>query len=135
MNVVCFTGRLTETPELKMTTTNKAVCSFRIAVQRPREKDVTDFFTCVAWNKDAEFVAHYFRKGQRIEVTGAMTTRQYQAKDNRKVTLYEVRCEKVDFGESKKEAESENIPPAAFTPNNDIDEFTELPTDDSDLPF
>ena len=135
MNVVCFTGRLTETPELKMTTTNKAVCSFRIAVPRPRKKDVTDFFTCVAWNKDAEFVAHYFRKGQRIEVTGSMTTRQYQAKDGRKGTLYEVECEKVDFGESKKEAEAENIPPATFAPNNDTDEFTELPTDDSDLPF
>ena len=135
MNVVVFTGRLTETPELKMTTTNKAVCSFRIAVQRPREKDVTDFFTCVAWNRDAEFVAHYFRKGQRIEVTGAMTTRQYQAKDGRKVTLYEVRCDTVNFGESKKEAEGENAPSTAFTSNDVTDNFTELPTDDSDLPF
>lgn len=135
MNYAGFTGRLTETPELKMTTTNKAVCIFRIAVPRPRKKDVTDFFTCVAWGKDAEFVAHYFRKGQRIEVTGVMTTRQYQAKDGRKTTIYELDCKTVEFGESKKEAEGEGTPPATFAPNNDIDEFAELPVDDSDLPF
>ena len=80
-------------------------------------------------------MAHYFRKGQRIEVIGSMTTRQYQAKDGRKVTLYEVECATVEFGESKREAEGEGTPPATFAPNNDADEFTELPADDSDLPF
>lgn len=135
MNFAGFTGRLTETPELKTTTDHKSVCTFRIAVPRPRKKDVTDFFTCVAWGKNAEFVAHYFRKGQRIEVTGTMTTRSYQTKDGRKATSYELECNTVEFGESKREAEGEGAPPATFAPNNETDDFTEMPDDDSDLPF
>ncbi len=133
MNVINLTGRMAETPELKMSTSNKAVCSFRIAVPRPRIKDTTDFFTCVAWENKAEFVSRYFRKGQRIEISGILTTRQYKTKDDKKHTLYEILCDTVDFGESKKESEVAGQQPLASA-SISTDDFTELSSDD-DLPF
>ena len=42
-NNITMTGRLTAAPELKMTPNNVAVCTFTLAVKRPRTKDVADF--------------------------------------------------------------------------------------------
>ena len=43
MNKTQFTGRLTADPELKQTQSGVSVCSFTLAVKRPRRKDTTDF--------------------------------------------------------------------------------------------
>ena len=39
MNKCIFMGRLGNTPELRYTKNNVAVCTFTIAVDRPRQKD------------------------------------------------------------------------------------------------
>jgi single-strand DNA-binding protein len=49
MNKAVFTGRLTSDPELKNTQSGVPVCSFILAVKRPRVKDKTDFINFVAW--------------------------------------------------------------------------------------
>jgi len=133
MNFAAFTGRLTHDPELKTATNGKPVCSFTIAVKRPHTSDTTDFFTCVAWERNAEFVAHYFKKGQRIEVSGSFTSRSYE-KNGEKRKAYELKCDFVAFGEDKKTSDNEDTTQTSI-PTGTPDEFTELPADDSDLPF
>lgn len=129
MNIVATSGRLVRDPEMRHTTSGKAVTSFCIAVDRPGTKDKADFIDCIAWDKKAEFVFRYFHKGQRIEVSGVLTTRTYEKNgDKRKAT--EVRCDQVFFGDSKKE--SENSEYSVPTTGND---FTEIPDSDEDLPF
>lgn len=131
MNIIAISGRLTRDPELKYTkASGKAVASFTLAVSRPGVKDTTDFLRCVAWDKKAEFVSRYFRQGQRMEVSGIITTRQYE-KDGSNRTVTEIRCDQVFFGDNKKaEAMDETEKPTAMP------EITEL-TDDDDgqLPF
>ena len=128
MNIVAESGRLTRDPELRHTQSGKAVTVFTIAVDRPGVKDKTDFIDCVAWEKKAEFVSRNFRKGQRIEVSGILTTRQYE-KDGQKRKATEIRCDQVFFGDSKK---IDSCPPTEPPESSD---FQEVDAGDEELPF
>ena len=105
MNVICLLGRLTADPEERVTTNGTAVTSFTVAVDRrytPQGQErQTDFINCVAWRQTAEFVAKYFRKGQRIALQGSLQARQYTDKDGNRRTAYEVVVDNVYFAESK----------------------------------
>lgn len=151
MNVVIMMGRLCADPELKYTTSNIPVCSFRIAVDRAYKtggERKTDFLNCTAWRSTAEFICKYFKKGQMIALEGSLETRQYVDKDGNNRTAYDIVASNVHFAESKREgsgggyaampAGSErynDAPPAAFsnTSNGDFEEITGV--DDEDLPF
>ena len=101
MNTVNITGRLAAQPELKTTSGGKSVCSFRLAVNRPRVKDKTDWIPCTAWNQSAEYLSKYAAKGNRIGVSGVLTSRDYEDKDGNKRTTYEVLTDSVEILESK----------------------------------
>ena len=146
MNVIAISGRLTRDPEMRFTDSQKAVCSFSVAVDRPGAKDTTDFIDCVAWEKKAEFVKRYFRRGSRIEVSGIITSRSYNAKDGSKRKSTEIRCDQVFFGDTKRESGTDsNVPtmaggysagqsaaaPATGAPSD----FAVMEDDDAQLPF
>lgn len=65
-NVVTMRGRLCADPDFRQTQNGKAVCSFRLAVERNQKAEngqkQADFISCVCWNQLAEFVSRYFRK-------------------------------------------------------------------------
>ena len=126
MNVVAISGNLTRDIELKHTPDGLPVCSFRVAVRRPNTKDKTDFINCVAWREKAEFLARYFKKGQRIEITGYITTRVWEDKNKGQHVAVEILCTDVSFGERKQNAEAQE--------ENEPAEFVGL-HDDEDLPF
>lgn len=135
MNTVAITGRLTAHPELKTTPQGTSVCTFDVAVRRPKSKEnITDFFTCVAWDSTAEFISRNFIKGQKIEIAGILTTRSWKDKNGNEHKAVEIRCDNVDFGESKKEQRSDNTFETSNNAqpdiNNDFEELT-----DEDLPF
>lgn len=127
MNVIAITGNITADPELKTTPNGISVCSFTVAVRRPNTKDKTDFINCVAWRACAEFISKYFRKGQRIEVDGCLTSRNWEDKNGNKRTSFEITVNNASFGESKK---SET---GAATEETTPEEFTDI--GDNDLPF
>lgn len=126
MNNINLIGRLTADVELKQTQNGVSVCQFTLAVDRPKVKDTTDFIPCVAWRNTAEFIARYFRKGNKIALTGVLTARKWQDKDGQNRTSYEVVADSVEFCESKNETKNDTAP---AQPN-----YEELKTDD-DLPF
>lgn len=128
MNIIAISGRLTRDPELRYTKSNKAVVSFTVATDRPGVKDKTDFIDCIAWEKKAEFVSRYFHKGQRIEVSGILTTRNYE-QDGAKRKATEIRCDQVFFGDSKKD--DAGHPTGTPEPGD----FQEMSGEDEDLPF
>ena len=77
MNSINLVGRLTADPELKTTQSGISVCTFSLAVNRPRVKDTTDFINCVAWRQSAEYLCNYGRKGNLVAVSGVLTSRKY----------------------------------------------------------
>ena len=74
LNKAILMGRLTRDPELRHTQSNMAVCSFSLAIDRGRKDQngerQTDFIDCVAWGRQAEFVAQWFTKGSMAIVVG-----------------------------------------------------------------
>ena len=71
MNLVAVIGNLASDPELRHTPAGRAVCTFRVAVSRPGGESA-DFFTVVAWEKQAEVCSEYLVKGRRVGVEGRL---------------------------------------------------------------
>lgn len=136
MNKVILSGRIASEIELKTTANDVSVCSFRLAVQR-RFKNAegnydADFISCVAWRSNADFISKYFKKGDPIELTGNIQTRNYE-KDGQRVYITEVVVDEAGFTQGKK---TEGTTEAAHTPPADTDGFSMMPDGiDDDLPF
>ena len=94
MNNIVLIGRITKDPELKYTNNGKGNTRFTLAVQR--NKDETDFINCVAWEKTAENIAEYFKKGSQIAVQGTIRTGSYE-KDGRTIYTTDIWVYKFDF--------------------------------------
>lgn len=144
-NKVILIGHMTADPELKQTTTGTPVCSFSIGVNRRADKDgnsETDFINIVAWNKTAEFVSRYFKKGKPILVCGRLQVRNYTDNKGNKRYVTEVVADEVAFVESKSEADSSaNEPqggtyvPEAYTNVGTTAPQFEAVSEEEDLPF
>ena len=139
MNSINLVGRLTADPELKQTKGGKSVCSFSLAVSRPRVKNTTDFIDCEVWNQSAEYLTSYGRKGNLVAVTGVLTSRKYDDKDGNHRTAFEVVCDLVSICESKDKGQGgTSTTPTAKPQNYGIVEpsaqFVDMSNDD-ELPF
>lgn len=134
LNKIIIMGRLTRNPELRHTQSGKSVANFAVAVDRDFEKNQTDFIEVVCWGNTADFVSSYFTKGRMAVVSGRLQIREWTDKDGSKRKQAEVVADNVYFGDSKREGDSNNVPPVNYgTPTGD--QFAELADDDGSLPF
>ena len=76
---VTLIGRLCADPVLRHTKSGKAVTTIRLAVNAP--DDETTFHSVVVWNRTAEVVCEYLRKGRLVEITGRPQTRTWTDSD------------------------------------------------------
>lgn len=145
MNSVQLVGRFTRDPDIRYTDGGLSVARFTLAVDRAYKKDNeqnnTDFISCVAFGKSAEFIEKYFYKGNRIGLNGRIQTGNYTNKDGVKVYTTDVVAEHVEFVESKASSnastggnpgqENGSLPDATGS-----DGFMSIPDDiDEELPF
>ena len=100
MNNVNIIGRIAYMPEVKQTSSGKTVCNFRIAVDAGKDKEAY-FFPVVAWNATAENIAKYFKKGDKIAISGLLTSRSYVGEDEQKHNVIEILANGFDFCSSK----------------------------------
>lgn len=123
MNIVILKGRLTKDVSLLFGQSGTPYTSFKVAVNRySKDKDLTDFILCTAFNKTAEFIAEYFRKGQEILIKGNVKVDSYE-KDGNKITRQCIIVENVEFVGSKKEDENSIKDNSEATVDNIDDEF------------
>ena len=79
MNYVSLLGRLTRDVEVTYTQSGKAYARFSLAVSRgTSNRDEVDFINCIAWEKRAETISQYFKKGSRILVQEVMKKMEKQ---------------------------------------------------------
>ncbi len=126
MNKAILIGRLTRDPELRYTSSNRAVCQFTIAIDRPFTNQASgqreaDFINVVAWDKTGENVGKYMTKGRLVAVEGRIQTRNYENNEGRKVYVTEVIASNVQFLESRNANNNSEIndmpePPMEKTP-------------------
>ena len=149
MNTVIIIGRTTSDIELKTTNSGKYVCSFTLAVPKNFKKDEANFIPVVFWEKQAEALSKYVKKGQQIAVMGELTSRQYE-QDGKTRTTYEVLGTQFTFCGAKQDGTTNPTPKAENgTQGNTEAPMTYIPdaympkaapafeeiSDDSDLPF
>lgn len=100
-NKVILIGNLVADPELKKTTNDVSVTSFRIAVSRrysrQGEQPQADFIDIVAWRQQAEFVTRFFNKGKPILVCGQLQTRTWTDNNGQKRYATEVVADEISF--------------------------------------
>ena len=105
MNKAILIGRLTRDPELRTTPTGRNVCQFSVAVSRnftnANGEREADFINCVVWDKQAENLVKYQKKGNQIAVEGRIQTRNYDDKDGKKVYVTEILASNISFLDSK----------------------------------
>ena len=115
-NHVNLIGRLVRDLELKYLPNGKAVGNFTIAVDRGYgDKKETDFIKCIAWEKTAENMANFTKKGSLVMVDGSIKTGSYD-KEGTKVYTTDIQVSRVVFLErtEKKTDEVEDIFDAPF---------------------
>lgn len=84
LNKVQLTGRLGADPEMRFTPQGSAVTTFRVASNRSwkttegEQKEDTEWFSIVAWNKLAEICNQYLTKGSRVYIEGRSQTRSWE---------------------------------------------------------
>lgn len=125
MNKALLIGRLTRDPELRSTSTGRNVCQFSIAVNRnftnANGEREADFINCVVWDKQAENLVKYQKKGNQIAVDGRIQTRNYEDKDGKRVYVTEILTNNISFLDSK----------GTNTSSNDFNSLPEPPREDS----
>ena len=121
LNNVVLMGRITHDLEIKYTESEKSYLKFRIAVGR--DKDHSDFFNCVAWNKTADMIYQYFGKGRLIALEDKLQNNERETKDGQKRRDIEVWINRFYFTGEKK---GDNQPEQQEVPDFSSDE---------DLPF
>lgn len=145
MNKVILMGRITRDAEIRYTQGEKstAIARFSLAVDRRFKKDNdeqnTDFISCIAFGKIAEFLEKFGRKGTKFVVDGRIQTGSYNNKDGQKVYTTDVVVENIEFAESKNSSGSggsTNQPAPAPSSFSAGDGFMNIPDGiDEELPF
>jgi single-strand DNA-binding protein len=110
MNLFIFNGNITKDIDLRTTTGGKQVASFSVALNNG--KDDTTFINCVAWEKTAELLNSYCKKGDRLCGQGRIVNRSYD-KDGVKVYVTEILVDRIDFPPKRNDAQ----PDAPMTGN------------------
>lgn len=84
LNSVVLVGRLVRDPELRYTPEGAAVCEMTLASNRrwtkkdgEKAEDVV-FVDVVAWNRTAEVMAEYAKKGRAVAILGTLIQDRWQ---------------------------------------------------------
>ena len=124
MNKAILIGNVGKEPELRKTQSGISVANFSLATSKKvKGEDKTEWHRIVAWDKLAEIIEKYVKKGDKIMIEGEIETREYE-KDGRKVYTTEIRAWNMEMLGGKPATE-----PANPTKNINLDDIP------SDLPF
>ncbi len=139
MNKFIGLGRLTKDPELRSTQSGLKITSFTLAINRNfKNKEGNydaDFLNCQAFDKRAEFIEKYFKKGNMMAITARAQTRNYDDSDGKKRFVTEFIVEEVYFaGSNEKKNETSIEVPQNYTSDYDT-AGSEVTLSDEDLPF
>ncbi len=91
LNRVSLIGNVGNDPEMRETTSGKTVANFSIATNRTwkdgtgNQQEKTEWHRCVAWDKLADIIGQYVKKGDRLYVEGAI---EYGSYDKDGTTVY-----------------------------------------------
>ena len=97
-------GNLTRDPEVKFLPSGTAVANFGLAMserytdrQSGEQKENVCFVDVEAWDRQAEIVGEYFKKGSPIFIEGSLKFDSWEAEDGTKRNRLKVRLQRFQF--------------------------------------
>ena len=119
MNVIAITGNLCNDIELKYTANNKGYVENTIAVRKEKKDEngnyESDFINFVAFEKKADYLNNYAKKGNKVEIVGKLRVDTWKDKEGNSKSRTYVVADKLQLLTSKPKDE-------AKTPIIDIDD-------------
>jgi single-strand DNA-binding protein len=122
-NQVMLAGNLTRDPQVVELKSGTKVARFGLASNRRfrnkagEKQEETLFIDCECFNKTAELVEQYLKKGRNVFVSGRLKLDQWEDGDGNKRSKINILVNQVDFLDRKEkeqeqgsERESANIP-------------------------
>ena len=127
MNSVNLIGRITKDIELKTTESGMVATAIFIAINNGKnengEERLADFPKICVYEKQAENLAKFCKKGSLIAVTGRLKTRNYEKEDGTRIYETYVIASKVQFLDTKS-SEGSKIPEADYTVRTETPSYT-----------
>ena len=112
INRVSLVGRLTKNPEIRKTPNGASICKFTLAVSRKvkaQGQPDADFISCVAWNKTADLMYQYLKKGSLIGIDGRLQTGKFTNNNGETIYTCDVMVESLQFLDKKEEAQNNDV--------------------------
>ena len=140
VNKVIVLGNATKDPEVRYTPNGSAICNIGIATNRTwkdkagAKQEEVEFHRITFYDKLAEVVGEYVKKGKSIYVEGRLKTRKWQDKDGKDVYTTEVIAEQMQLLGGREEAApaARPAPTRAAPSRTSSTAFDDMP---SDVPF
>jgi single-strand DNA-binding protein len=106
LNVIIVAGNATSDPTIRNTATGKTIATVRLAVNNPLNDEEVLYIDIDCWDKQADFVQKYVKKGNSLSAVGRLKSRSFTGDDNVKRTAYSIVCERINFIGSKKKSDN-----------------------------
>lgn len=102
---VIISGRVTNQPEIRYIGDDK-VCHFTIAATNDfQKKQDVSYLQCSVWNKRADLIEKYVKKGKQLFILGSGTIKKYRDREDHERSVLNIHCDVFEFGlDSRKEA-------------------------------
>jgi single-strand DNA-binding protein len=140
VNKAILIGNLGKDPEVRFTSTGRAVARFPIATSEVwtdaegNRQERTEWHNIIVWGKQGETCGQYLAKGRQVFVEGSIRTRSYDDKSGNKRYMTEIVAQRIRFlggGGGTRVAPEMDTGPSEDTGPSGI---THPPFDD-DIPF
>ena len=137
INKVILIGNLGQDPETRNLPSGIPVSNISIATSKSwkdketgQKKEQTEWHRCVAFNRLAEVINEYLRKGSKVYIEGELRTRQWE-RDGQKHYTTEVNIRELLMLDSREQR------PDTSAGSNSADDFGPPPPEDfdDDTPF
>lgn len=110
INEVVISGNLTRDAEMKKVPTGTTVCKFTVACNEwNKDGEKANFFDCVLWDKQAEALNPYLKKGQFVIIQGTLKQNTWQTQNGDKRSSVSIRGRVVKLPPKIKEKEFEGF--------------------------
>ncbi len=126
LNRLMLIGNLGRDPEMRYTSSGKAVTTLSVAVSHRRSapdgqaREETEWFHVVVYDKLAETANQWLSKGRRVYVEGRLQTHSWEGQDGQKHSRLEVVAHELLFLDSARQPATGEAP---------------APSEADDLPF
>lgn len=121
-NKVILAGNLCKDPEIRYTQSSQAICNFSMAINNGKDKNGTerpaDFFDCEAWEKTAELISEYLKKGSSCLIEGRLKQDRWEDEHGNKRSRVKVVVQNIQFLGKKDDGGSGSGNADAVTPDN-----------------